>query len=92
MLQRSALYEAKIRLKGGVPWHSTRRERQPSSRKIQPSLGSKKTGSCTYDNAKLQRMISERAYYLWQEWGKPDNKDWEIWLQAEKDIYSQVKK
>jgi len=38
------------------------------------------------DEAKLQGEIREMAYHIWERKGKPAGKDWENWLQAEKQI------
>ena len=38
------------------------------------------------DEAKIQQMISGTAYHIWEKKGKPSGKDWENWLQAEKQI------
>ena len=37
---------------------------------------------------KISQYIKERAYYIWEEMGRPQGKDVEIWLRAEKDILS----
>ncbi|MFH1772144.1 MAG: DUF2934 domain-containing protein [Candidatus Omnitrophota bacterium] len=37
------------------------------------------------------KMVQERAYYIWQEWGQPNGRDWDIWHQAQKDIEATVK-
>lgn len=34
----------------------------------------------------LNKMIQDRAYFIWEEKGKPQDQDFEIWSQAEKDI------
>jgi len=33
-------------------------------------------------------MVSERAYYIWESMGKPEGKDMEIWVKAEKELRS----
>ena len=38
------------------------------------------------DEDKTQQMIREMAYHIWERKGKPSGKDWENWLQAEKQI------
>jgi len=43
------------------------------------------------DEAKLQQMIREMAYRIWERKGKPSGKDWENWLQAEKQIRAKNK-
>ena len=43
------------------------------------------------DEAKLQQMIKEMAYHIWERKGKPSGKDWEIWFQAEKQIRAKSK-
>lgn len=39
----------------------------------------------------LNTMITERAYYIWEERGRPEGQDMDIWLQAEREILSRVK-
>lgn len=34
----------------------------------------------------FNQMIRDRAYFIWEERGKPQGQDFEIWSQAEKDI------
>ena len=43
------------------------------------------------DEAKLQPMIREMSYHIWERKGKPSGKDWENWLQAEKQIRAKSK-
>jgi len=52
----------------------------------------KTTKRPTIDAAALNHMVSERAYYVWEEWGKPQGRDVDIWAQAEKDIKIMAKK
>lgn len=35
---------------------------------------------------KLFFEMQKKAYYLWEEEGKPQGKDWNIWLKAEKEV------
>lgn len=43
--------------------------------------------SCTRSKKKVDdNCIRERAYFIWEEMGRPDGKDYEIWLQAEKEL------
>jgi len=51
-----------------------------------------KATTCKIDDAKLNQMIKERAYYIWESKGKPQGQDKAIWLQAEKEIVAKVKK
>jgi hypothetical protein len=39
---------------------------------------------------KIAHCIDTRAYYLWEELGRPDNKSKEIWEKAEKEILSKL--
>ena len=34
----------------------------------------------------LEQFIRERAYYIWEEWGKPEGRDFDIWTQADREI------
>ena len=44
------------------------------------------------DSAQVNHMVQERAYYVWEEWGRPGNREQDIWCQAEKDIEVMLKK
>ncbi|MCK9615434.1 MAG: DUF2934 domain-containing protein [Candidatus Omnitrophica bacterium] len=44
------------------------------------------------DEVKLNQMIRERAYYIWESKGKPKGQDQKIWLQAEKEVLSRVRR
>jgi hypothetical protein len=44
------------------------------------------------DEERLNQMVRERAYYLWEEKGKPQGQDTEIWLQAKKEIITKLKR
>jgi hypothetical protein len=44
------------------------------------------------DEGKLNQMIKERAYYIWESKGKPRGQDQKIWLQAEKEVLAKVKR
>ena len=39
---------------------------------------------------KLGDFVSKRAYYIWQDMGKPQGDDIKIWRKAEQDILSQL--
>lgn len=39
---------------------------------------------------KINQYIKERAYYIWEDEGKPQGKNLDIWLKAEKEILSQL--
>ena len=39
---------------------------------------------------KLSKWIRERAYYLWEEEGRPQGKDLDIWVKAEREVFSQL--
>jgi len=44
------------------------------------------------DEGKLNQMIKERAYFIWESKGKPKGQDQKIWLQAEKEVLSRIKR
>ncbi|MCX5704465.1 MAG: DUF2934 domain-containing protein [Candidatus Omnitrophica bacterium] len=55
---------------------------------------SKVTASWSFSKVneeKLQQMIKGKAYHIWERKGKPSGKDWENWLQAEKQIRAKYK-
>ena len=38
----------------------------------------------------IENYIRTRAYYIWEELGKPQGKDEDIWRKAEKDILTKL--
>ena len=36
-------------------------------------------------------MTGKRAYYIWQELGKPQGQDFDIWVQAEREMRAKLK-
>lgn len=44
------------------------------------------------DEGKLNQLIRERAYYIWESKGKPNGQDQRIWLQAEREVLARVKR
>ena len=40
-------------------------------------------------NVKFNNFIKEKAYELWINKNKPENKDLDIWLEAENIIYNE---
>lgn len=72
--------------------------KKTSSAKSSSKTSVKKTGSNSsfgskrkIDEGTLNNMIRERAYYIWEEMGKPQGQDSDIWRRAEKDILAKVK-
>jgi len=47
--------------------------------------------SSKINEAKLNQMIRERAYYIWEKKDKPTGQDRAIWFQAEKEIRAKYK-
>lgn len=43
------------------------------------------------DNSLITQMVRDRAYYIWEEKGKPFGQDQEIWFQAEKEMVAKIK-
>ena len=69
--------------KANFPKEKSKREyfKRRSSRKLPLS-------SLTLE--KLSKWIRERAYYLWEEEGRPQGKDLDIWVKAEREVFSQL--
>jgi hypothetical protein len=40
----------------------------------------------------ISMYIQTRAYYIWQQLGKPDGQDLDIWMKAEKEIMAELNK
>ena len=51
-----------------------------------------KTRKGAIDETMLNSMIQERAYFMWEEMGKPQSSEVNIWLEAEKEIKSKLNK
>ena len=51
----------------------------------------KASSGCCSGKQDLGKMVRERAYYIWEAKGKPQGKDREIWLQAEREIKAKCK-
>ncbi|MDD4293966.1 MAG: DUF2934 domain-containing protein [Candidatus Omnitrophica bacterium] len=47
----------------------------------------KKTRKISLTPENVQKYISERAYYIWEEWGCPDGAHEASWAQAEKEFH-----
>jgi hypothetical protein len=61
---------------------SKKKETQKSSsQKIAPAK----------NNEKLENLIRDRAYFLWQEKGRPEGLEMLIWLEAEREILKNSK-
>ncbi len=41
------------------------------------------------DQEKALQMIRERAYFVWEEKGRPEGQEWDAWFEAEKEILAQ---
>lgn len=39
--------------------------------------------------SKFDEYVQQRAYYIWEEMGKPQGEDMGIWIRAEQDIKAQ---
>ena len=53
--------------------------------------GARKITPKAIDSQFRDSMIRERAYFIWEERGRPQAQDFDIWVQAEKDIRAQMK-
>lgn len=51
---------------------------------------SKSTSGRKIDEAKLNQMVKDRAYFIWLEKGKPHGQDMHFWFQAEKEILAKL--
>ncbi|MBI4846771.1 MAG: DUF2934 domain-containing protein [Candidatus Omnitrophica bacterium] len=50
------------------------------------SKGVKRAEKSSTAAANFEDWVKNRAYHIWQETGRPEGKDMEIWLQAEKEF------
>ncbi len=58
--------------------------------KINKASSEQKVSACKPES--LHEEIRKKAYHIWQEEGKPNGKDWDIWLKAEKEVCAVLKK
>ena len=65
---------------------ATVKGKKGSSMSVSSCSKSSTVSSRKLDEASLNRMIQERAYYIWESKGKPQGKDMDIWIQAKKEI------
>ncbi|UCG34590.1 MAG: DUF2934 domain-containing protein [Candidatus Omnitrophota bacterium] len=54
-----------------------------STKKMSTTKGPQKMN---LDESQLRQMIQERAYYIWEERGRPAGQDQDIWNQAQNEI------
>ena len=66
--------------------------KKPTKTAAGNKLVSKKARSTSLAPDVFAEYVQKRAYYIWQESGQPTGKDYEIWLQAEKDVTALYKK
>lgn len=59
-------------------------------RKMSKDSPKQKASTCI--SGALSEEIQKKAYRIWEAEGKPSGKDWDIWLKAEKEVFSTVKK
>lgn len=52
--------------------------------KIKKIISDKKETSARSERLFIE--MQKKAYYLWEKEGKPQGKDWDIWLKAEKEV------
>jgi deoxyribodipyrimidine photolyase-like uncharacterized protein len=52
--------------------------------KIKKIISDKKETSARSERLFIE--MQKKAYYLWEKEGKPQGKDWNIWLKAEKEV------
>lgn len=57
-----------------------------SKKRMAKAKKTNKSESKPFDAEMFNHMIRERAYYLWEEKGNPPNSDFDIWIQAEKEM------
>ena len=66
--------------------------KKTASKTIKPQIPKKVQGrgkKILLSQSEFADYVRERAYYIWQETGKPEGSDREIWLKAERDINNQ---
>ena len=89
MVKRGKLKITKRAKKGEV----MKRQAGKRTVKVKAKVGTvKKTKRTSLAPEAINEYVSTRAYYIWEELGKPQGQDGEIWKRAERDIRKQLKK
>lgn len=57
-----------------------------------PANSAKHEAVLKSDEAGLDEVIRQRAYFIWEAGGRKHGRDVEIWLQAKKEVLAQLKK
>ncbi len=68
---------------------TSRTKTKTATRSSAKTTASKKGQKTKITAEQLNEYIQTRAYYVWEEWGRPQGKEKEIWEQATKDIKAQ---
>lgn len=84
-VKKTATEKKTARMKKTVSVKSNEVKKKISPEKIVPA-----PKEFDFTMNKLSQYISERAYYLWEEEGMPEGRDWELWTRAEKDILTSL--
>jgi hypothetical protein len=50
-----------------------------------------KTAPPATNQEKMENLIRDRAYFLWEEKGRPEGLEMAIWLEAEREILKNMK-
>jgi len=51
-----------------------------------------KTDAASWTLVSLARYIKDHAYYIWEQEGRPEKKDFDIWLRAEREAFATILK
>jgi Protein of unknown function (DUF2934) len=65
---------------------ATFRRTQTPQTSAKPGATTKATPTSQVGGAPLREKIAERAYAIWQASGRPNGRDQEHWLQAEREL------
>ncbi len=68
----------------------TKKRAKGRKMQISKNKGNRKEEMFDLTLNKIAEYIRTRAYYIWEDMGKPEGKDVEIWHKAEKDILSSL--
>jgi hypothetical protein len=59
--------------------------------KIMSKTSAKPADKAAGKKPDVGQMIRDRAYYIWEAKGRPQGREMEIWLEAEKDVLRKQK-
>ena len=59
---------------------------QLDSSELSATSSTEERGCCSISSSLREELIREKAYFLWEEAGRPESDGVEFWIEAEKQV------